>query len=266
MLKPRFIPLLLAIFLALTVGLFLSHPALAAGPPLELTLAGSSQSKSNEALTLADLPLPLQYAASGAVGADQSAYHFTPAGAGFTAKTAGLETGFATGGITVQSGPARLSLSLASYGYRESLQPVQPARPTVQANRLEYRRGPLTEWYVNGPGGLQQGFTLTEPPPSSSFRLHPSSLTLALALSGGWQAEVAADGRNLTLTHPATGQALTYGGLYVYDAAGRELPARFEIVDFGTEILDLPDAGQSKIVNRQSSIVNRQSSIVNPKS
>ena len=58
--------------------------------------------------------------------------------------------------------------------------PVAPAAPTARANRVSYRRGPLTEWYANGPLGLEQGFTLKAP----SDRRRSGPLTLALSLSG----------------------------------------------------------------------------------
>jgi hypothetical protein len=34
----------------------------------------------------------------------------------------------------------------------------------ARTNRVEYKRGALTEWYINGPPGLEQGFTLAKPP------------------------------------------------------------------------------------------------------
>jgi len=44
------------------------------------------------------------------------------------------------------------------------LQPVAPAEPSASANRIEYRRAGITEWYLNGAGGLERGFTLPQPP------------------------------------------------------------------------------------------------------
>jgi len=41
-----------------------------------------------------------------------------------------------------------------------SLVPLSTASPRANHNRVEYRRGPLPEWYVNGPLGLEQGFTV----------------------------------------------------------------------------------------------------------
>jgi hypothetical protein len=43
----------------------------------------------------------------------------------------------------------RWGLRLLGYGYGDKLQAVSPAELVVAENRLEYRRGPLVEWYVN---------------------------------------------------------------------------------------------------------------------
>ena len=61
----------------------------------------------------------------------------------------------------------RLGMALVGYGYGEDIRPVPPARVHVDGNRVEYRRGGgsdgsppgLTEWYLNGQLGLEQGFS-----------------------------------------------------------------------------------------------------------
>ncbi len=62
------------------------------------------------------------------------------------------------------TGTHTLALRLAGYGYGEQLAPPQPARLSNAGNRIEYQRGPLTEWYVNESQGLEQGFTLAARP------------------------------------------------------------------------------------------------------
>ena len=50
-----------------------------------------------------------------------------------------------------------VSLSLRALGVGSSLQAVALAQPTAHANRVSYARGgALTEWYANGPAGLEQ--------------------------------------------------------------------------------------------------------------
>jgi len=65
-----------------------------------------------------------------------------------------------------------------------------------------YQRGVLTEWYVNGPLGLEQGFTLAERP----AKANGSPLTFELSLSGDLLAVIDSDG-NLR----ATGTAIHTG-------------------------------------------------------
>ena len=45
-------------------------------------------------------------------------------------------------------------------------------------------------------------------------------------LGGALAAEVSADGRSALLRQVGDGERYRYGGLYVYDAAGKELSAR----------------------------------------
>jgi len=189
---------------------------------------GQIQPLGPEVTRLSELPLALQYTISEAMGRNQSGYHPERQPNGFRAATPaqGYTTHFGLEGMTLTVGQSRLQMQLTGVGYGERLTPVAAAVPTSSDNRIEYRRGNVTEWYVNGPLGLQQGFTLAERPEPTA--LAEQSLTLALAIRGGWQAELSADGRNLSLT-AGDGASLRYGGLIVYDASGQELPARFSL-------------------------------------
>ena len=102
------------------------------------------------------------------------------------------------------------------------------AVPRADGNRVEYGRDRVTEWIVNGPLGLQHGFTLMEEPGVPG---HGAPLTLALALAGNLAAQVDEDGRGLTLAGADGMAVLRYAGLAAYDAAGRTLPAWLEIQD-----------------------------------
>src|SRR5208282_6742953 len=79
-----------------------------------------------------------------------------------------LEADFTRQGMEVRSGQARWHLALGAYGYGDRLEKVEGAAPQSRGNRVEYQRGPLVEWYVNGPAGLEQGFTLSAPPESAA--------------------------------------------------------------------------------------------------
>lgn len=129
-----------------------------------------------------------------------------------------LTTTFAPDGVTIAGqGDARWTLHLAAVGTRDTTPIVVPI---VAGGRVEYHRGDLTEWYMNGPLGVEQGFTLTAPPTAGD------ALTLTLAVSG--DATPRLDGDAVTLVMPDR-SALTYGHLLVTDAAGRHLPARLSV-------------------------------------
>jgi hypothetical protein len=68
----------------------------------------------------------------------------------------------------------RLSLALTGYGFEGALRRLDEVEPAMANERVEYRRGPVTEWYANKPTGLEQGFDLAEPPEGG-----PGSLVLS---------------------------------------------------------------------------------------
>jgi hypothetical protein len=55
-------------------------------------------------------------------------------------------------------------MALRGYGYGGALLSMSAAAPEASANRVEYRRRTLTEWYLNGPIGMGQGFKVAKRP------------------------------------------------------------------------------------------------------
>lgn len=115
-------------------------------------------------------------------------------------------------------------LELAGYGTPGHLQPVLPAQVAVSGQRLEYRRGEVTEWYENRPEGLEQGFTLARPPVAGA-----PEIELRLSASGGLKAEIEAGGRSAKLSDPSGRVVLAYRDLSVADAKGKALPAQMTL-------------------------------------
>jgi hypothetical protein len=103
-------------------------------------------------------------------------------------------------------------------GYLTSLKAVRPVAPRMLDNRVVYSRAGLQEWYVNGPLGLEQGFTLARAPSGHQGR----ALALSMALSGNAHASLATGGQSLTITRTG-GPALRYGSLGATDTTGRVL-------------------------------------------
>jgi hypothetical protein len=177
------------------------------------------RSGSSSPTTLSGLPAAAQGSISAALGAVDHVYWVLGAGAGYRAlsPSQALQSRFDRSHVTLSAGGLRLGLSLRAAGYGKTLAPVGSVAPTVKANRVTYEHSGLTEWYVNGPRGLEQGFTVPRAPVTDPA----GALTLSMALSGDAHASLAADGGSIVFKHGSS--ALRYTGLTATDAAGRTL-------------------------------------------
>jgi hypothetical protein len=180
---------------------------------------------------LTSLPLAAQGPVSAALGHDDPAYRVTSLQALNPAQH--LRAGFSRDGVTVASGMARLGMTLSAYGYASALEPVGSAPPRAGANRVSYAHGALTEWYANGPLGIEQGFDLASRP-----RAAAGPLTLSLALSGNLAARL----RDGSVLLTGRGAALRYGNLYATDARGRALRSWLQLVK-GHVLIRVADRG-----------------------
>jgi hypothetical protein len=171
-------------------------------------------------LSLSALPLVAQGVVSGALGAGTQAYRVAPSVGGFRAlnPAQGLRERFGRWGVLVASGGLRLGLSLRAVGYGSRLAAVGGVAPRGRGNRVVYARAGLSEWYANGPLGLEQGFTVTRAPVGRVS----GPLTLQLALSGSTHPSLAAGGQSLLFSGRGR-SSLHYGGLVASDASGQRL-------------------------------------------
>ncbi|MFH0980802.1 MAG: integrin alpha [Planctomycetota bacterium] len=163
-----------------------------------------------------------------------------------------LRTYFTPQGIRVlpRSGDApgwEWGLKLAGYGRGEALPEPTAAELAADGNRMEYRREALTEWYVNDPRGLEQGFTLARSP--SPFEREGwgesgtgEPLRIELTITGNLRGTLRADGRCVEFTTAGGVRVLDFGELHATDALGGALPARFDWAD-GCLALLVDDAG-----------------------
>ena len=130
-----------------------------------------------------------------------------------------------------------LGMRLKGYGYEHPIRPLAPATLSAEGNRIEYRRGGLTEWYVNDEKGLKQGFTIAGPPVRTLEGEGAEYLVLELALTGNLVPAFAEDRRAIDLNSQGGVLVLRYGSLYVEDAAGRQLPSDLNIRSSGISVL-----------------------------
>ena len=120
-------------------------------------------------------------------------------------------------------------LEFARIGRAIIRQVPERAEPSVERNRVEYRRGTLLEWYVNGPRGLEQGFTLAEPPALKPDR-PVAHLCLDLRVTGTLRATLR-DAHTVEFLSSSGVRVLQYGSPRALDAGGRQLPVHLELAE-----------------------------------
>ena len=185
------------------------------------------------------LPLLARGPISAALGSESPAYTVARSATGLQAANPAqhLHASFARAGVSLRSGALDEHLRLRAVGYGGSLNAPGSSAPSARANRVLYRRGALSEWYVNGPLGLEQGFTVASAPAARPT----GPLTLSIALAGNAHAALATGARSLTLSR-AGSPSIRYGGLAATDARGRALHSWLEL-DAGRLLLRVDAAG-----------------------
>ena len=169
---------------------------------------------------LLSLPLSARGPISAAIGAALPVYRADSSTSGITVANPmqHLHARFTGNGVTVGSGAATVGLSARAIGYGAALTDLSPAVPAASGDRVLYSFRGLSEWYANGPLGIEQGFTVDRAP----TRGDSTTLTLSLALSGDAQAVLEPGADGVAFIRGA-GAALRYTGLSATDAAGRTL-------------------------------------------
>jgi hypothetical protein len=108
--------------------------------------------------------------------------------------------------------------------------PLEAASISAEHARLEIERGPLVEWFVNEPRGIEQGWTIAARPAGANV------LVIRMALGGGLELQLEADGQSGSFVD-ADGEVRTqYGGLAAWDATGRALELRMIAQGAGLEV------------------------------
>jgi hypothetical protein len=187
--------------------------------------------------SLSNLPVAAWSSISAALGRDLHDYQVHIQSGVIEINNAGnrMVADFTAAGVEVRSGKAQWQIVFSGYGDDDTLKAVVATVPHANGNRVEYQRGPVTEWYINGPLGLEQGFTINEPPGKGKGQ----PLTIVLGLSGEGTAMLDPDGTSLTLT--SHNIPLRYSGLTAYDATGKKLRAWEELRD-GKLLIKVADA------------------------
>ncbi len=172
---------------------------------------------------LSGLPVGAQGVVSAALGADGSSFSARASTHGFRESNPAqdMQASFGRGGVQIETGSLRVGLRFAGLGYGDLLAAVQATAPRAARNRVSFRRDGYTEWYANGPLGLEQGFTIERRPYGTVSR----PLNLAMAVSGNARVSLGRHGGVAYLRHGR--DLLRYTGLSVTDANGRALRSWF---------------------------------------
>lgn len=183
------------------------------------------------------IPPAAQTPISRTLGREQHSYHATAEAGGFRVEnsTQGISAEFNSSGLALCTGSEKWAMRLSQYGYTGAMHDAETVVPHAEANRIEYPRGELSEWYLNGPFGLEQGFTFARPPGKRN-----GALTLAIVLSANLTPKVDPGAHGLTLERQGVLLA-RYEGLLARDASGKELKSWMEVT--GTSLqLRIEDA------------------------
>jgi hypothetical protein len=230
-LRPWRVPtFVLGAVLACIVALALTTPPSATAPrvhPLALGHASRSQRASS-------LPITLAPAASASIGASERSFWPVRHGASLLTQGGGIHSTFTASGAALRVAQGTLSLSFAGVGRGQRLAPLAAALPSSTASRVLYRHGSVTEFYRNGPYGLEQGFNVPHRPKAGA-----GPLTLTLRIGGSLVPKQV--GSQVVFKTHAGATALRYGQLSALDATGRRLPAHM-LVRNGTLQLRIHDA------------------------
>ena len=180
--------------------------AVAGGHPT----ARSAPTARARARSSVSLPVPAQGAISAALGRYDRAYWIL--GARAVNPVQSLRLRFSSSGVTVASGRGYVRLGVIG------------AAAVVRANRVSYARGGVREWFVNGPFGLEQGFTV-------GHRVGMgATVTLRTRLAGDLTPTL----RRGSVVLRGHGVTLMYTGLVATDAAGRRLPVSLSVTPGGS--------------------------------
>jgi hypothetical protein len=179
--------------------------------------------RNSGATSLAQLDPAAQLPISQAIGAAEPAYraHATPGAVSLATPAQAMSANLTAAGVTVASGALRVGLDLTAAGSPRALTRTPQVAPTASGNRVLYQRGAVREWYVNGPAGIEQGFTVPSAPAGSG------PLTLSLALSGNSHARLTPAG-SIDFAGPG-GSSLNYGELTATDALGHRLSSHLAL-------------------------------------
>ncbi|MCP5022140.1 MAG: hypothetical protein GY930_10220 [bacterium] len=134
-------------------------------------------------------------------------------------------------------------LQLRSLGFDRAMPTISGcAKVEVVDNRVTYEwSSGLSEWYINGVGGLEHGFTLHSRPGKRSDQ--KDLLCIELSVLGSLLVEVLPGSGAVAFVNADGQSVLTYSGLRVFDSTGKDCPAT--LAGSGSSLRILIDESQA---------------------
>jgi hypothetical protein len=215
---------ILAVLVAVALASYRSGPARAGAHAARHPLPTVAQRFPARA-DLQSLPAVAAGPISAALGRDQAAYRIQGLVAHNPAQR--ISARFARSGVAIRAASAHLGVALKAFGRQGAVRALPAVLPVASASRVTYARGPVREWWANGPLGLEQGFDIARRPSGAG------ALTLSLAISGSSRLD-----RGTVLLSGG----LRYAGLHASDARGRPLRAWLQLRD-GRVLVRVDDRG-----------------------
>jgi hypothetical protein len=226
------LPARLALPAVLAAGLVLL-PVAETGPgPVKSEAAAAARTAQAR---VASLPPEAQAAISARIGTANPAYAARRAGDGYRVEGGGVTGLLSSGGLKVDVPAGSLSMRLSAIGRGEQTTALRGTGPVAHRNRVSFTRPGLDEWYVAGPLGLEQGFTVDRRPSGGT---DPVMLTLSL----GGSLRARQEGAQVQFVGTSGAVALRLGGLVALDADRHRLPARL-VLDGRSLRLRIDDSG-----------------------
>jgi hypothetical protein len=206
------------------VFVFWLHAGAGAGAP---SLAAGVSGRGAVA-RLAGLPPAEQAVISRTLGAVSPGFAVVRTPGGYGLSAGGLRAHFGRERALFAAPGGGLSLALRAVGRGAVLEPFRAVQLGVRSNRVSYSGVGVGEWFVGGPLGIEQGFTLARRPAGGG-----GPLTLALRVSG---LTPRLGARGAVFADAAGRPVLRYGALAARDARGRALAAWLVVGRTGLEI------------------------------
>jgi hypothetical protein len=227
-----------AVLASLMALLLLAVASAIFGPPL-IAAPAPAVHAGTLAHGAATLPPAALGGVSGALGHVDPAYRVRALGGGLSAANPGqqLQAEFTLAGASLTRGDLRLGMSLRALSLGRSARSLAAVAPVGRANEVSFSRTGVREWYVNGPLGVEQGFTIARPRRGAARASGPA--TLAIALSGNAVASLSDHGQSVVFSR-AGRPLMRYGDLHASDASGRALRTSLSLT--GGELLLRVDA------------------------